>query len=118
MDNNLEKYVKRQYYCSMITAICSVCMLLVIIVAAAIMVPGLTGTLQEINSAMHNLNTMTAGLNGMMQSLAGVTEGLTPSLEGLREVTEGLESVDFEKLNQAISDLHSVVSPLARLFGR
>ena len=118
MDQNMEKYVKRQYYFSMITAICSICMLLIVGIAVAVVLPGLTGTLTEVTTAMHNLNEMTDNLNEMIRSLDGVTTGLAPSLEGLQEVAEGLESVDFQKLNQAISDLQAVVAPLAKLFGR
>lgn len=118
MESNLEKYVKRQYYFLMVTAGCSVCMLLVMVIVAVIVVPVLTGTLSEIRIAMQNLNAMTESLNGMMQTISTVTDGLQPSLEGLREVTEALESVDFAKLNQAIGDLESVVAPLANLFGR
>lgn len=118
MDQNIEKYVKRQYYFSMATAICSIGILVVAAIAAVTVVPALTGTLNEVRTAMHNLNTMTENLNEMMQTLSSVTDELAPSLEGLREVTEGIESVDFARLNQAISDLQSVVSPLAKLFGR
>ena len=118
MEQNIEKYVKRQYYFSMITAICAVCMLLIVGIAAAVVVPSLTGTLAEISTAMHNLNQVTDNLNDMMQSLNTITDGLAPSLEGLQQVTEGLEAVDFQKLNQAISDLQAVVAPLAKLFGR
>lgn len=114
----MEKYVKRQYYLMLVMAICMVCILLVVIVSAVIVVPAALGTLAEVDTAMENLNGMIQSLGSITNGLASITDELGPGLESIEEVTTGLQNIDFEKLNQAINDLSSVVAPLAKLFGR
>ena len=116
--SEMEKYVKRQYYLMMVMAICMVCVLLVVIISAVIVVPAALGTLAEVDTAMENLNGMIRSLGSITDVLASITDELGPGLESIEEVTTGLQNIDFEKMNQAINDLSSVVAPLAKLFGR
>ena len=88
------------------------------ILSAAMVVPTALGTLTEIDTAMENLNGMIQSLGSITDGLANITNELGPGLESIEEVTTGLQNIDFEKLNQAINDLSSVVAPLAKLFGR
>lgn len=72
-------------------------------------------TLQQIDdmaaqaqTSLTNIDTMVANVNGIV----------TDNTDYVNDAMRDLNSIDFEGLNQAISDLESVVEPLAKLFGR
>ena len=107
----MEEYAKKQYRMSRFTAFCAVCMLIIVAVSALILVPSVLHTLGQINTAMEHLDSM-AG------EVSDVTDDLKAGVESLRNAAERLDNLDFSKLNDAISDLRSVVEPLAKLFGK
>ena len=43
---------------------------------------------------------------------------VSSSEKGVQEALEQINSVDIDTLNQAISDLSDVISPLAKFFGK
>lgn len=107
----MEEYAKKQYLMSKITAICSICMLIIVLVSALLVVPGLLRTFNEVSVAM-------AKMNLVMGQLEEMTKQIGPGVEGLTQAVAKLETIDFSNLNDAVDELKTVVDPLAKLFGK
>ncbi|HPR39688.1 MAG TPA: hypothetical protein PKY19_00910 [Oscillospiraceae bacterium] len=86
-------------------------------------------TLGSFNSVLSDLEVITSDLRdtlestdltGMINNANGMIEdvgdNLTKSIEGIQEALKKINSIDFQSLNTAITDLQKVVSPLAKLF--
>lgn len=107
----IEKYMRKQYAMSKISAFCSAGMFIIVLAAALILVPHLVHTFDTVDTAMGQLNTA-------MEDLDTAIEDMGESLESVETVAAGLEELDFEGMNEAITDLKTVVEPLAKLFGK
>ena len=97
-------------------------------VALAILIPVALTSLQNINNAVKDCTVMVEnasvtimqaqttleGIDSMTESVNGV---VTDNTDAVTEALEEINSIDIETLNQAISDLSSVVRPLANFFG-
>ncbi len=122
-----EKYAKKQYTVSKIRAAFSAGSFLVIVVCALIIVPKLLYTFREVDLSMENMHTVMenleaisselaeADLAGMLENVNGLVED---SQKGIAEAMEKIAALNIEELNGAIKDLHTVIEPLARLFGK
>ena len=76
-----------------------------------------------------NVESLVDDVDKLIDSLSPAVEGLKPMMENIdRTVTdahesigtalEKLQSINLEKLNKAITDLSTIIEPLARLFGK
>lgn len=72
-------------------------------------------TLQQIDDMTAQAQTSLSNIDTMV---ANVNSIVTDNTDYVNDAMRDLNSIDFEGLNQAISDLESVVEPLAKLFGR
>lgn len=69
-----EKYAKKQYRMSQITALCSILVLIIVIYAAVTLIPKANTTFQNLNLIMEDLDTITsdlaeADLGGMISDI-------------------------------------------------
>ncbi|MDO5573330.1 MAG: hypothetical protein Q4G60_05040 [bacterium] len=76
--------------------------------------------MQQASGVLENLDTVTAELaktdiSGMMEDVDSL---VISSEESMATAVGKIEAIDIDSLNKAIKDLQSVVSPLAKLFGR
>lgn len=80
----------------------------------------------QLEAAAVNITTLSAqienaDLPGLVSDVNDLVENadtlVTESTENLDSVVKKIDNVDFEKLNQAIDDLASVIEPIAQLFG-
>ncbi len=76
--------------------------------------------MQQASGVLENLDTVTAELaktdiSGMMEDVDSL---VISSEESMATAVSKIEAIDIDSLNKAIKDLQSVVSPLAKLFGR
>ena len=115
-----ERYAKKQYTMSKISAGACVCVLLIVIFCAAVLLPQVLHTLEQMNAVMTELETVSsdlaqADLSGMLEHVDSLAQ---TSEEGMAEALEKISALDIESLNEAIRDLQAVVEPMARLFGR
>ena len=114
------RYAKRQFLASVVTAVCCVLMLGIGIGAYVAVVPGLKDALGEIQTVTADLNRIAEQLTEA--DLAGLVEHVdrlaVTSEEGIKEALEKIESIDIDELNRAIKALSDVVTPLARLRGK
>ncbi len=127
-------YAKRQSRFAMIISI--VCLVIVILVAVAVIsvIPKLLVLIGNVNNIIANAEVTLSEASGVLDNLNRVTEdlanqdiaGLFDSVNGLviesqekiNEAMDKVNAMDIETLNQAIYELHTVVEPLAKLFGR
>ncbi len=78
------------------------------------------GLMVQASGVLENLDTVTAELaktdiTGMMEDVDSL---VVSSEENMAAAVGKIEAIDIDSLNKAIKDLQSVVSPLAKLFGR
>lgn len=126
MEEKMLKAIKKQTMWMRIMGLCSAGLFLIFLVAALILVPQVTSVLNHMADTLESADAAVSELDKTAKQLAEVDfEGLVNDTQGLiNQSSAGIDSamgkldqIDIEGLNQAISDLSSVVSPLARLFG-
>ncbi len=113
-------YIKKQYRLTKLIAVMVTGIFLVVFLGAVCLVPKAAATLERADETLTKLDEITEGLAGA--DLPGLVkhmdELLVESGEGLEEALVKVNSMDIEKLNEAIGDLQAIVEPLARFFGR
>ena len=117
------------YIRSGLILVCAVCMVALVVMVARLM-PQINEILGQAGLAMGQIQTVLTDLQQTAGQLAQVDYAgmvsnvdnlVTTGQQSLEGMMEKLNSVDFEKLNQAIEDLAAVIEPLAKmakLFGR
>ena len=86
----------------------------------SLMIEQTNGLMTQASGVITNLDTVTSELaktdiTGMMSDLDSL---VVSSEDSMAAALEKIDAIDIESLNKAIKDLQSVVSPLAKLFGR
>ncbi|MCF0131090.1 MAG: hypothetical protein HUJ71_05150 [Pseudobutyrivibrio sp.] len=107
------EYVKKQYTMSKIGALASVAGLVVIVVTVLVLVPQILVLIRDTTAMVNQANIVIEQINEMQ-----LIEQLSQAVSGLQGGVDELAKIDVETLNQAISDLASVVEPMAKFFGR
>ena len=117
------------YIRSGLILVCAVCMVARVVMVARLM-PQINEILGQAGLAMGQIQTVLTDLQQTAGQLAQVDYAgmvsnvdnlVTTGQQSLEGMMEKLNSVDFEKLNQAIEDLAAVIEPLAKMakvFGR
>ncbi|MCQ2505301.1 MAG: hypothetical protein MJ103_08710 [Saccharofermentans sp.] len=111
-----------------ITAIATVAMFAAVLIALVILVPKVIVTLNSIQDMVKQtqvaveqtqtfVQSANESLNGIDEMIANVDTLVTENTQNVADAMENFNSVDFERLNQAIDDLASIIEPLARLLG-
>lgn len=112
-----------------ITAIATVSMFAAVAIALLILVPKVFVTLNNIQDMVRQTKTAVqqtqtfvqsanSSLSGIDDMIANVDQLVTENTENVGNAMNNFNNVDFERLNQAINDLASIVEPLADLLGR
>lgn len=115
-----EKYAKKQYRMSQITALCSILVLIIVIYAAVTLIPKANTTFQNLNLIMEDLDTITsdlaeADLGGMISDIDHL---VSSSEDSVQNSLNQLNSIDIDTLNQAINHLNDTVTPFANFFNK
>lgn len=71
-------------------------------------------TLQSADSAIDELTTMSQEITGISQQMGDFLDANTDAVD---QAMSNLNSIDFNGLNQAITDLQAAVGPFARFMG-
>ncbi len=118
-----------------ITALCSLLMFVVLSAALLIIVPKVITTLNTVETAVQQTTTLMQQTQSAVQQTTTLVDQAQQSLDGIDDMVSNVNqlvedntqqvndamtnfnSVDFERLNQAIDDLASIVEPLANLLG-
>lgn len=117
---NREKYARRQYFMSQITAAASLVLLGIVLYATATLLPKANTSFQNLDTVIQNLDTVTAELaEADLNEMIGNINGLvTSSEQNIQEALTQVNSIDIDTLNQAIKNLSDAVAPLADFFNR
>lgn len=115
-----EKYAKKQYHMSRITAAASVIVLGVVLYTASVLIPKINVTYQNMELIMEDLQIVTselaeADINKMIED---VDELAVKSQENIGSAMEKINAIDIEGLNQAIRNLSDAVGPFAEFFNK
>lgn len=120
------KYAKKQARRSVIISLCS---LLVVVLLAVLLIP----IFSQVSTLLDNVNTVVNDAQVSVNNLETITTQLASAdIEGLFKEVDNLvlesqssiadamnkiNAIDFEGLNDAITDLGDVIQPLADFFG-
>lgn len=112
--------LKKQLAWTRLSALIMVILIVAAGAAVAIIGPRLTSLLDQSNQIVQKLDAVAgeleeADISGM---LADVNLLVEDSQDTMSEALEKIQAIDIETLNEAIDGLNTVVSPLAKLFGR
>ena len=113
---------KKRLFWQRFSAGCFAGMLLVMIIAVMVLIPKVSTTLTHINTVATKAETSLGKVDTMTSSVETTAGNLNKLLndngEKLTSAVKSISEIDFAGLNQAITDLQSAVSPLAKLFGK
>ena len=114
-----EQYAKKQYYMSLITACSSVLVLCIVIYAAIVTMPRVNTLLDDLQASAKNIQQVSKELTeaDLPQMMKNMNALVSTSETSIQNAMDKLNSIDFEALNSAITDLSNIVRPLGRLFG-
>jgi ABC-type transporter Mla subunit MlaD len=118
------KWIKMQ------TVIVSV-LIFVLALAVVVLIAKVNTTLDNANAAIGEITALSSELNNVLEEtkLAEILgnandlivqsgESLSEAMTSVDEALGKVEEIDIDSLNEAITDLKSVVEPLAKLFGK
>ena len=112
------KYQKLGFIMSMLSAIFTGIILLIVLLLVGYVVPKVDNIYASTMISLNNLETLTAELNqadlgGTVQNINTLTVQATGNMS---DTMKRLDSIDLEKLNQAIDNLNSTIEPMAKFF--
>lgn len=115
-----EKYARKQYRMSQITALASVLVLAIVCATCAMIIPKVNVTYQNMELIMEDMKTITSDLASadLEKMIADVDHLVYSSEENINTALKKINDIDIESLNQAIRNLSDVVEPLAKLMNR
>ncbi len=113
------KYQKLAFIMSMLSAIFTGIILVVVLLLVGYVIPKVDNIYASTMVSLNNLETLTAelkdaDLGGTVQNINTLTVQATGNLS---DTMKRLDSVDLEKLNQAIENLNATIEPMAKFFG-
>lgn len=120
-------YEKKKLLAARITAVASIITLVIVIAGAAFVVPCLMKFSPALEAASASIDSaakqvIDADLPELSRSIDALVSSSRTAVNNANDAAsaalEKIEALEIEKLNDAISDLSSIVKPLARLLGR
>ena len=115
-ENEIEKrYLKKQLFLLKLSMLSTTGIFITLLMAIIILVPRITTTLTEVNLAIGQISNTVVQVEEVFESVKRLVE---ESEEGLGLAIDSMNSIDFKGLNQSITDLGNVVSPLADFFSK
>ena len=112
------KYQKLSFIMSMLSAIFTGAVLIIVICMVAYVVPKVNTIYDSTMVSLNNLEYLTtelkeADLGGTVDNINTLTIQAT---DDMSRTVERIDSVDLEKLNEAIDNLNETVKPMAEFF--
>lgn len=120
-------YEKKKLLAARITAVASIITLVIVIAGAAFVVPCLMKFSPALEAASASIDSaakqvIDADLPELSRNIDALVSSSRTAVNNANDAAsaalEKIEALEIEKLNDAISDLSSIVKPLARLLGR
>ncbi|WP_026651727.1 hypothetical protein [Butyrivibrio proteoclasticus] len=120
--SEVAELLKKQLFFQRLAAISTTGIFLVILVAALLIVPRAIRTINQVNQLATDATNSVAKIDEMTESITTASENLNgfidENAETLTKATKSISEIDFEGLNQAISDLQETVGPMASFFSK
>ena len=113
------KYQKLAFVMSMLSAIFMGAVLVIVIGLVVYVVPKVNAIYDSTMVSLNNLEHLTtelkeADLGGTVENINTLTVQATGDLS---ETMDRMNSIDLEKLNEAINNLNATIEPMAKFFG-
>ena len=93
----------------------------VVAIAVIVVLPQVKNTVNKVNALADRAETTIDDAEAMIESVTetsnNANEIIINNSENFADSIENLSNLDFDGLNQAISDLQDAVGPFAKLFG-
>ena len=115
-----EKYARKQYRMSQITAVASLISLLLVFYTCSVIIPKVTVTYENMELIMEDLKIITSELAeaDINQMIEDVDKLAVESQKNISDAMKKVNDIDIEGLNTAIKNLSDVVEPFANFFNR
>ncbi len=115
-----ERYARKQYRMSQITALASVLVLAVVIYTCAVCLPKVNVTYETMQFIMEDMKVITSDLASadLDQMISDVDHLVSSSEESIHAALKKINDIDINTLNQAIQNLSDVVEPFAKFMNR
>ncbi len=115
-----EKYARKQYRMSQITAIASILVLCTVLYTSSSLIPKVNQLMDDIQVSVTNIQHISQDLADadLPKMIQDVDSLVSTSESSIQTAVDKLNSIDFDALNSAITDLSNIVRPLGRLFGK
>jgi len=112
---------KKQSFYAKLAACFTGGIFVVVAIAAIVVLPQVKNTVNRVNTLADRAETTIDDAEVMIDSLTetsnNANEMIANNSDNFAESMENLANLDFDGLNQAISDLQDAVGPFAKLFG-
>lgn len=96
----------------------STVLLLIFVVAVLMVIPSVFSTLNSAKTTLDHMDQAITEMETALGAVEGLAEDAGKAMEGVDAALQNVNSIDFETLNQAITDLRDVVEPMANFFGK
>lgn len=115
-----EKYARKQYRMSQVTAIASILVLMIVCGTCAFIIPKVNKTYENMEVVLEDLKGITSDLSeaDLDQMIMDIDRLVNASEENVNQALEKIQAIDIDELNRAIKSLSDVVEPLGGLFNR
>ena len=115
-----EKYVRKQYRMSQITALASVLILAVVLYTCSVFIPKVNVTYENMQLIMEDMKVITSELAeaDIDQMIKDVDKLAVDSQKNINDAMKKVNDIDIDSLNAAIKNLSDVVEPFANFFNR
>lgn len=121
-ESELIQLTKKQLFYQKMAALSTCGIFVVILIAALIVVPMAVKTINKVNTLADSAGQTITKIDTMSTSITEASDNINTLVDGnaetLTKATKSLSEIDFEGLNQAISDLKDTVGPMAKFFSK
>ncbi len=115
-----EKYAKRQYRMSQVTALASILIMAAVFYTCSVFIPKVNVTYENMNLIMEDMKVITSELAeaDLDEMLNNVNDLSVASQKNMTAAMDKIDAIDIEGLNRAIKNLSDVVEPFASFFNK
>ena len=110
---------RRDTFLEHISAIANLAFLLIMILVLVILVPKAVRTLREVDRTVQEVNTLAKeaqeSLDGIDVMVSNVDSMVVENTDAVTTALEQINKVDYQKLNEAITNLNATVKPLSEM---
>lgn len=119
---SLYKATKKQLFYSRLAGLSCMAIAAAVIITLIILIPRVITTMTNLDTilvqATDTVEEANTAIDGITEAADNMNTFITENATSVSDVMKSIDNIDFEGLNQAITDLGDVVEPLASFFNR